>query len=292
MSAPEVSVILPVYNRAATVGAALASALGQQGPALEVVLVDDGSSDGLEAALAPFRPDSRLRVLRHPERRGAAAARNTAIAEARGPWLAFLDSDDEWRPGKLGAQLAALAAAGPGLSMALTAALLDRGAAGTEVRVPRTSPSCRDVILAGCTQSPGSTAVIARAAFERYGPFEERLERLDDWEWLLRFRESDDFLVVPEPLAVVHVHDFAGVEAVDRAAALIWHRHAPRVRKEGLRRLGSFAGAVLIERAFARLAAGRLPGAFGLLALGLALHGRGSELPARARRRLRRALKP
>lgn len=291
MTMPAISVILPVYNRADMVAAAVASALSQEGVDLEVVLVDDGSSDDLDAALIPFRADPRLVVLRHAVRRGAAAARNTAIATARGDWLAFLDSDDEWLPGKLMAQMTALAAAEPQVRMALTASRLERCAGGSEIRTPRTTPSCRDVMLRGCTQSPGSTAVIARAAFERYGPFDERLERLDDWDWLLRFTRDENFIVVPEPFAVTRVRDFAGVEAVDQAAAIVWRQHGSIVRQEGLRRWRTFASAVLVERAFSRYAARRYGGFGALLALALALSARGAEFPARLRRRLAAALR-
>lgn len=286
MNGPEVSVIIPVYNRAATIGAALRSALDQEGPALEVVLVDDGSTDALAAALAPFRADPRLTVLRHPARRGAAAARNTAIAAARGAWLAFLDSDDAWRPGKLAAQLAALDEAGPDVRMVLTASLLDRGAAGTEVRMPRTDPTCRDAVLRGCTQCPGSAAMVARAAFLEHGPFDETLDRLEDWDWLLRYTRRDRFVVVPEPLAVVNIHAFEGVSTVDRSVSTIWRRHAADVRREGLRRWRLFASAVLVERAFSRIVTRRFAAAAPLLAAGLVLDAGDGELSARLRRRL------
>ena len=92
-----VSAIIPVFNRAATVGAALRSILDQPSVPLEVVVVDDGSADDLAGALAPFA-GAPLRVIRHPANAGAAAARNTGIAAASGEWIALLDSDDVWLP--------------------------------------------------------------------------------------------------------------------------------------------------------------------------------------------------
>ncbi len=105
---PRVSVVVPVRNMEAYVGEAVESALAQSPPPLEVVAVDDGSTDGTRGVLAGF--GERVRVLPGPAR-GASAARNLGVGEARGDWIAFLDADDLWYPGKLALQ-AAKAAAG------------------------------------------------------------------------------------------------------------------------------------------------------------------------------------
>ncbi len=99
---PRVSVLLPAYNAAATLAAALQSALDQSLTEIEVVVVDDASSDAtLEVAEALAASDNRVRVLRAPSNGGAAAARNLALAAARGDWLALLDADDRFSPGRL-----------------------------------------------------------------------------------------------------------------------------------------------------------------------------------------------
>lgn len=98
MSTPLVSVIVPTYNCARFVGAAIDSVLGQSYHPIEVVVVDDGSSDDTLAALSGF--GERIRVFKQPNG-GPAAARNHAVAQARGEYLAFLDGDDLWLPGHL-----------------------------------------------------------------------------------------------------------------------------------------------------------------------------------------------
>ncbi len=113
-NAPRVSVIIPTYNRAAYLAEALPSVFSQTLGALEVIVVDDGSTDAT-AALLRRCTDPRLRVAAQA-RRGAAAARNRGVLLARAPHLAFLDADDLWQPNKLALQTAALAAA-PGLDM-------------------------------------------------------------------------------------------------------------------------------------------------------------------------------
>jgi hypothetical protein len=93
-----ISTVIPTHDRAGVVGRAAASALAQCIPGDEVIVVDDGSRDGTEQALAPLR--ERIRYLR-VEHGGAGAARNAGIRAARGDLVAFLDSDDEWLPGRL-----------------------------------------------------------------------------------------------------------------------------------------------------------------------------------------------
>lgn len=95
-----VSVIIPTYNRAHCVGEAIDSVLAQVPPADEVIVVDDGSTDDTAEVLAAY--GDRITVL-HQQNAGAAAARNTGIRHATGEWVAFLDSDDLWRPGRLAA---------------------------------------------------------------------------------------------------------------------------------------------------------------------------------------------
>ena len=107
-----VSVLIPCYNRERSLGEAVQSALAQSRPPAEVVVVDDGSTDGSAAVAERLnRPGTPpVRVIRQANA-GAAAARNRGLAECRGEWVAFLDSDDVWAPDKLERQLAAADAA-------------------------------------------------------------------------------------------------------------------------------------------------------------------------------------
>lgn len=104
-----VSVVIPTYNRAPTLPRALESTLAQTIDDLEILVVDDGSTDDTASVLATYQDvDSRVRPVVHATNQGANVARNTGIEHARGEYIAFLDSDDEWHPEKLERQLAAL----------------------------------------------------------------------------------------------------------------------------------------------------------------------------------------
>jgi hypothetical protein len=110
-----VSVIIPAYNAARFLPEALESALAQTWKNLEVIVVDDGSTDGTgEAAGSLVLKSPNLRLFRFPANRGPAAARNRGIAEAHGEWIAFLDADDTWCPGKIEAQMALMGGADVG----------------------------------------------------------------------------------------------------------------------------------------------------------------------------------
>jgi glycosyltransferase involved in cell wall biosynthesis len=101
----KVSVVIPTYNRAATVGRAINSALAQHVPDLEVVVVDDGSTDSTSQVLSQY--GSQVSVLHQPNQ-GVARARTNGVLAAKGEFVAFLDSDDEWYPHKLARQLSLL----------------------------------------------------------------------------------------------------------------------------------------------------------------------------------------
>jgi glycosyltransferase involved in cell wall biosynthesis len=97
-----ISVVIPCYNARATLPSTLASVAAQQHPSLEIVVVDDGSSDGSADWLRATHPE--VQVIEQTNQ-GVAAARNAGIAAAKGDWIAFLDADDLWLPGKLAAQV-------------------------------------------------------------------------------------------------------------------------------------------------------------------------------------------
>jgi len=105
----EVSVIIPAYNAAATIVRALDSVRAQRGVNFEIIVIDDCSKDDTrQIVLSNIQPDERISLLDMPANGGASAARNTGIRSARGRFVAFLDADDIWLPGKLEKQLAAI----------------------------------------------------------------------------------------------------------------------------------------------------------------------------------------
>jgi glycosyltransferase involved in cell wall biosynthesis len=194
--------VIPLFNRAHLVRRAVDSVLSQRLPgadwSLEVVVVDDGSSDAPMDVLASY--GSKVRLLRHDRNLGAAAARSTGIAAADSEYVAFLDSDDTWVPDKLVTQLRFMEANDAPISC--TACLLSRSGS-TEVVWPRyrTGRLTASDLVWGCFLSPGTTMICKRRVFDEVGLFDPTLRRHEDWDWLLRATARYDIAYLAEPLA-------------------------------------------------------------------------------------------
>ena len=196
---PLVSVIIPTYNRAAMLRDAVESVLSQTFRDFELIVVDDGSTDGTGRLLAGY--GDRLKVLR-TRRRGVSAARNRAAAEAGGRWLAFLDSDDLWLPEKLERQLAAHAE-NPEYRFSHTDEVWVR-------RGRRVNPMKKHAKRGGrifewclpmCRISP-SSAMIDTGLFGRLGGFDRAYRVCEDYEFWLRLTAAEPVLYVDRKLIV------------------------------------------------------------------------------------------
>lgn len=100
-----VSIIMPSYNTASFIAASIKSVLAQSYKNWELIIIDDCSSDKTDQVVTPYLSDERIKYLKNENNCGAAVSRNRAIREARGKWVAFLDSDDLWMPEKLEKQI-------------------------------------------------------------------------------------------------------------------------------------------------------------------------------------------
>jgi glycosyltransferase involved in cell wall biosynthesis len=205
-----VSVVIPTYNCAALLPRAIRSAYAQRLPAREVIVVDDGSTDGTAAVLrglAPSLPDNF--VYRSKPNGGEASGRNRGVSLATGDFIAFLDQDDVWLPDKLDEQLG-LFRRDPSLALTFTAYHRDSPAGRTLVDV-RTWDSRPEAVLRrlfqGCCITP-STVVVRRDVLARVGPFDESLWLGCDWDMWLRIAASGHHIgYLPEPLTDYLWHD-------------------------------------------------------------------------------------
>jgi glycosyltransferase involved in cell wall biosynthesis len=198
-----VSVIIPTYNRSADVTEAVRSVLGQTYPEVEVLVVDDGSTDDTETALRPFA--ERVRYFKQ-ERSGPAAARNRAMLQARGKYLAFLDADDLWLPDKLKRQVALLDAR-PEVVLSYTdytRGFRDAAARGSQLRHYALKGSLRpfqDLFRENFIHT--STAMVRRDVLASTGVFDTDLSGSEDLDFWLRLARLGPFAYLDEVLTLV-----------------------------------------------------------------------------------------
>ncbi|HEV7730893.1 MAG TPA: glycosyltransferase [Candidatus Binatia bacterium] len=186
-----VSVVMPVWNRAGLVGDAIASVQAQRHRRWELIVVDDGSTDDLAAALARVADDARIRVLRQAHG-GQGRARNTGVAASRGEIIAYLDTDNRWDAGYLDAVLAAFAF--PDVqSVYLGQVVHDRSTGDAFIRGEAFDAD----VLRGGNYIDLNVFSHRRAMVERAGGFDETLERLVDWDLILRYTAASTPVTVP-----------------------------------------------------------------------------------------------
>lgn len=197
-----VSVIIPVFNGGAYVGAAIESVLQQGIDGLEVVVVDDGSTDATPDVLRTY--GTAVRPIRQANQ-GVAKARNVGAALSCGQYLAFLDADDLWRPGKLARQIGALAEEPSALACATAFEVVDDELRPLEVR-GGVEVGLGDLLLRGNLIGTPSTVVVERGLFEAVGGFDPALSQCADWDLWIRLRARTRFAVVVEPLVLYRSH--------------------------------------------------------------------------------------
>ena len=218
---PEVSVIIPTWNRAELLGTAVRSALAQTVPPIEVLVCDDGSTDGSEEAIRALG-DGRVRWI--PGERGGRPAipRNRGIRESRGEWLAFLDNDDEWLPDKLERQLHQAGQLGCRAVCSNAARVIpEKGAQGDYLAFAGDRIGFDDLLAVNRVIC--SSAIIHRTVFAAVAGFPEAaaLKALEDYALWLRVATVTDFGYCSAPLLVYR--DDSG-NSVRREGVTVWQQ--------------------------------------------------------------------
>jgi len=196
---PVVSVIIPTFNRWPLVGEAVESVFAQSYSDFELIVVDDGSTDETQQELAKFRSRLRLFV---KARGGVAAARNFGVSRAAGRYVAFLDSDDLWRPKKLEMQTAFMEK-DPAVQICQTEEIWLRHGVRVNPRSRHQKPS-GDIFMASlqlCLVSP-SAVMMTKELFWRFGGFDERFPVCEDYDLWLRIAVEHRVPLIASPLTI------------------------------------------------------------------------------------------
>lgn len=210
MAQPAISVVIPAYNRAALIGRAIGSVLGQSRLPLEVVVADDGSTDDTVAVAKRFdNPAVPVRCLLADGNAGAQAARNRGIRAAQGEWVAFLDSDDEWAPDKLEKQIVALGTVDFDPLTVVHTDAWRRDPDHDTPKVWRLPPIDGENVYAQLLAAQGPlfpALMTSKQALERIGCLDEDLASYQEWDTAIRLAKECRFIHLREPLFTYHAH--------------------------------------------------------------------------------------
>ncbi len=244
MHTPLVSVVIPFYNRAEVLPRAVESALAQSHPRTEILLSDDGSTDGAtDAAAAYARQHANVIHLRADVNRGSAAARNMAINAAKGDYIAFLDSDDLWYPKKLERQLTAFAAADTSRAVCQCGCRIVKSGLRSDTVEWRPDKKWEaepfEALIKEDMSFQTSGLIVGRKALQSVGPFVERMRRNQDVELMLRLLARSGYIAIDEVLFEFHLEVRVGhyeafhsvVAEFDAHTALISERLGPEAAR-------------------------------------------------------------
>lgn len=240
-----ISVVIPTHNRPLRTLRAIESVLGQSYPPIEVIVVDDASDVPLELP-ADLAGREIVQVTRLSTNRGASGARQAGIEAASAELIAFLDSDDEWLPGKLEGQVAAMGRSLDPHRMVVSCGweVVDpESGLVTDSRFPRPSSQLED-FCSGCWHAPGSTALVSRQLLAEVGGLDTQLRRLEDLDLFLKLGLAGAHLeVAPVVGARIERGRNASSQDVEPAVDLLRQRYlspeSPLNRRER-RRLASW----------------------------------------------------
>ena len=211
-SVPSVSVVIPCFNRSGMIGRAVSSVLSQTHQSLEVIVVDDGSSDILELkkALDAFQ-DARIRLIERPYNQGGAVARNVGVSLSKGEFIAFLDSDDEWVSNKLEQQFSMVDATQARLIYSASIVVTSHEKEERRSRMPlhgiEVDESIGDYLFLNRGFLQTSAMLLPRWLALKV-PFNCKLLRHQDYDFLLRLEQFGcEFVMCPDELVIIHWED-------------------------------------------------------------------------------------
>jgi len=201
-----ISVILPTFNREIFLPRAISSVLNQTYKNLELIIVDDGSTDNTEAIVKDYS-DTRIRYYKQILNKGGSAARNVGIKLAGGELIAFQDSDDEWLPEKIERQVRKFSEVSDDVGIIYCGyeSVFERTNEVVSKSIPDEKGDVHKRMFLGCIT--GTLTVIVRAScFRKAGLFDEKMQSCHDWDMWIRVAKYYKFDYVPEILAKAYIH--------------------------------------------------------------------------------------
>jgi len=204
-----VSVIIPTYNRKDLLKRALNSVLNQTYENMEILVIDDASSEDIESVIKEFE-DNRIRYIQHSNNRGAPAARNTGIKKSTGEYIAFLDSDDQWMPAKIEIQMEAMkqSSSDTGVIYCSNYSKYEETSCLREPKLDIREGNIYQDLLSGWMGILTSMILVDSDCFESVGYFDIDLPSFQEYDLLVRMSKKYNVRHVPHRLVISHTGDF------------------------------------------------------------------------------------
>lgn len=203
-NSPLVSVIIPAFNRADTIERAINSVLYQTYEDLELIVVDDASSDHTNDIINELKSkDPRIIYIKHTKNMGAAVARNTGIKNHKGEYIAFLDSDDLWLPDKLEKQLNAIDRPSPNIGVVYSSVLrveAENVFFEQSFKGHKSGYIYKDLLYNNFI--PSSAILVRGSCFDEIGLWDDNLTCFQDWDLVLRLSKNYEFIYLPDLLVI------------------------------------------------------------------------------------------
>jgi len=251
-NSPTISAIIPTYNRAHLLPRAIKSVLNQTFQDFELIIVDDASTDNTGIVVREFQEkDKRIKYIKHKKNKGGSTVRNTGLREARGRYIAFLDSDDGWFPEKLEKQIGFFEDGKESLGL-VGCGRYDVISEIGEKKVVLPPKNLRPLIENGTIIfqiHSASSVMVRRSAIENVGLFDENLRISEDRDLWLRFIQAEyDISFIYEPLFNYYIHE-SNIGAIDNYSKKIepfkyfaekYKNNFPLVVSRLLRNIGTF----------------------------------------------------
>lgn len=228
-----VSVLIPTYNRAGYIEGAIETATNQTYDDLEIIVVDDHSTDRTPRLLNQYLDSDAVRVLRNDENRGIAASHNRAAEAAKGEYLCILDDDDRWHPTKVEKQVRRMNHRSDDVAVVYTGGVDTKNGRPIRWYRPDLRGDIYPEVLCEFAMNPHSGHMIQASKYAAVGGFDTEFPRGVDWELSIRLARKYKYDYIPKPLVERKIHHENVSESVDRVdvGKLIWKKHGAKIRQ-------------------------------------------------------------
>lgn len=203
----EISVIIPTYNRAATITQCVESVISQSYPVNEIIIVDDHSTDNTIKLLNKFRND--LSILSTKQQSGAQTARNIGIKAAKSDWIAFLDSDDEWLPNKIEKQISVLKTVNNNLMTVVHGDCYIKNIGSDDTKHWKLHKIDGENVYKQLLAKSGTffpAILTSKQALEKINYLDENTPSYHEWDTAIRLAKHCRFIHIQEPLFIYNIH--------------------------------------------------------------------------------------